>query len=389
MLVSPIQFAGPIRGAHPALSLFLAMALGAPFAGAQGVDPAVDDRDARIEQLERRIEQLERLLQVDGAAAPGPVASAPATTPSPPPNVPPGAAPPTAGRPAFEVDPDAAERALERTLVDTGNLLLPAGKIDVAPFTTYEYSESEAVIVVDNGDAFTELLRVRRDEVTAGFDVRFGLPFDSQLEARVPFVFARQRADGRAVTVGGVPVTGPAGEESAAGLGNLSVGLAKTLVREDGWVPDVIGRVRYDSATGPNMSNGVVIDDDFHELTGSFTLLKRQDPLAFSGSFSYTYAFEDATIRPGPLYSASLGAFLALSPETSLSLGVSAGFRGETRVGGTPIIGSEERPAIASFGVSSILAQNTLLNFNVGIGLTQDSPDFVITASVPIRFNTR
>ena len=51
-----------------------------------------------------------------------------------------GAAPAAPGQ--FEVDEEAAERALERTLVVTGALLLPFGQADIQPSFTYIRSQA-------------------------------------------------------------------------------------------------------------------------------------------------------------------------------------------------------------------------------------------------------
>ncbi|MEL6769321.1 MAG: hypothetical protein AAFP17_19245, partial [Pseudomonadota bacterium] len=307
--------------------------------------------------------------------------------------LPPGAggnAPPPPGNADFEVDPEAAERALERTLTQTGNLLLPPGRIDLTPSASYTYTETDTgrtVIFADadldgqTESAITDTLRFRRDEFETAVTARVGLPYDSQVEARIPVTFARERVD--------QPLLQTSSESSGFGLGNIGVAAAKTIIREDGWVPDVIARVNYDSGTGPNRSNGVLIDDDFHELGGSISLLKRQDPLAFTGNFEYRYAFAEDGVRPGALYGVGVGAFLALSPETSLNMSLGASYRGETRFDGRPIEGSEQRSATASFGISSVLDKDVLLNFSVGVGLTEDAPDFSINLSLPVRLDLR
>lgn len=339
-------------------------------------------RDELIRQLEARVQALEgrpaAAAPAPGAPAGAGVAAAPATPPSP------GGAPSGGG---LEVDPVAAERALERTLTNVGSLLLPEGKADVSPFMSYQYSDISAanrIIFADlNGDGIaesplTETTRLRRDEFDAGVDFRLGLPYDSQVELRLPFTVARARSDGT--------LQRNSQESTAGGLGNIRAGVAKTLVRESGWVPDVIGRVSYTAPTGPEIQDGVFLNSQFHQVDASVSFLKRQDPLAFSARFDYQHSFEDDGVKPGGLFGVNLGAFLAVSPETSLSLGFSASHRNDFEIDGVDISGSEERQALATFGVSSILYRNVLLNLNVGVGLTDDTPDFGFIASVPIRF---
>jgi hypothetical protein len=63
-------------------------------------------------------------------------------------------------------------------------------------------------------------------------------------------------------------------------LGDFSVGLAKTVLRERNWLPDVVLRVNWDTGTGDDDNNDVVLDGGFQDLIRSISLTKRQDPLA-------------------------------------------------------------------------------------------------------------
>jgi hypothetical protein len=41
-----------------------------------------------------------------------------------------------------------------------------------------------------------------------------------------------------------------------------------------------------------------------------------------------------------------------------------------------------------TFGASAILGRNMLVDAAVGVGLTDDSPDYSVSLSLPIRFST-
>lgn len=348
------------------------------------------ERDARIQQLEARLERLEsRLGAIEGSGVlavspPGQRAASSSDRLGPPPE---RSITDDAARPGgLDVDLAAAERALERTLSNEGSLLLPTGKADVTPFVTYEYGDRSLVrdIVSLGGDAVVDTIRVRRDEITSGVTARLGLPYDAQIEATVPVVVAREDARRS------LPITVQndrlVGDDTGFGLGNVRVGVAKTLLRENGFLPDVIGRVTYSTASGTTSDNGVNLSSNSPEIGGSLTLLKRQDPLAFSLSAGYRHAFENDDVKPGSSIDLSAGAFLATSPSTALSLALSTSFQSEAEFDGTQLPGTKSRQAVASFGVSSVLHRNVLVNFNVGVGLTDDSPDFSATLSLPVRF---
>ncbi|MGH6919675.1 MAG: transporter, partial [Geminicoccaceae bacterium] len=175
---------------------------------------------------------------------------------------------------------------------------------------------------------------------------------------------------------------------SAYGVGDISVGLAKTLLREDGgWWPDLVGRVRWDTDTGKSSDGGVPLGGGFNEIAGSLSAVKRQDPLAFVAGISYERAFEHNNVRPGDELGFSIGTVLAASPETSLSLSLSQGFSDEVELDGRGVDGSDQVNGVLSIGAASILGGGLFVNTTVDIGLTDDAPDYAVRASVPIRFS--
>jgi Putative MetA-pathway of phenol degradation len=389
-------------------------------ASAAEPDPAVEalrreleTRDAVIANLLQRVEQLERRIvltdaqldqMVAGAAPPRPgegfasgVPAAAAPEPAPEPEAPrpaqvaaadqeadQTAAPPPAAPGQFEVDEDAIDRALERTLVQEGVLLLPLGQAEIEPSFTYTRREFNVpTFVIQNGDTFVGEQKLRRNEFATNATLRVGLPWDSQIEVGVPYNYVDQDVT---TTVGGAPQS--SNNESGHGFGDVSVGLAKTLLQEGaGWWPDVIGRVTWDADTGKTSDNGVFLGGGFNTVGGSLSAVKRQDPLAFVGSVSYAKTFEDDDIEPGDEVGFSLGTVLAASPETSLSFFFNQTFADDTKIDGDTINGSDQVIGTFSIGAATILGRNVLLSITGEIGLTDDAPDYAIGASLPIRFD--
>ena len=379
---------------------------------------ALEQRDAAIESLLARVEQLERDVALSrgeldrviagaagGSGATGSMpssepgsrlgmpAAGTATLPPPAPQDP-GAGPPSrperqdiaqAPPPApgqVEVDEEAVERALDFTLVEQGALLLPAGIAEVTPSFTYTRLTGDFPTVVEtDGAQFVAERDVRRNEFDFFASLLVGLPFDSQLELGLPYNLVDQSVVDR--------IDGQEFDESSRtghGLGDFSVGLAKTVLRERNWLPDVVLRVNWDTGTGESQDNDVVLDGGFQELTGSISLTKRQDPLAFVGGAAYQAAFEHNDIDPGDTLGFSIGTFLAASPNTSLRVVLNQSFIDEFEVGGDKISGSDQVQSILTFGASAILRRNVLVDVAVGVGLTDDSPDYSVSLSLPIRF---
>jgi hypothetical protein len=133
----------------------------------------------------------------------------------------------------------------------------------------------------------------------------------------------------------------------------------------------------------------VSLGGGFHELRGSLTAIKRQDPIVFVGGLAYEHTFEEGPVQPGPAVSAGFGSFIALSPETSLRLLLSAAYQDETELSGNKIDGSDRTIGTFVVGGSTLLATGTLLNLSAAIGLTDDADDFSISLSLPIRLGRR
>lgn len=253
------------------------------------------------------------------------------------------------------VDPARAERALERSLVQTGGLLLRPGRLELEP----------------------SLRQGRREGVDSDFDdfsvdlaLRWGLPLDSQLELGLPYHHVREET----------PLNS-GDTASVSGVGDLRIGLAKTVMREAGSRPDVIARLTWDTRTGEDEDR---ISSGFDELRVSFTAIKRQDPLVFVGGLAYEHAFEQDDVQPGDAIMPSFGAFVAMSPQTSMRFVLSQSFRQETDGATEP--GTDETAAAFTVGGSSLLARGVLLDLAVDIGLTRDTDDFAVRLALPIRF---
>jgi hypothetical protein len=363
-------------------------------------------RDVAFARLMARVEQLEHERYLSDAemdqmsagtrGAPGMLAALDAPLPvgalSPPPLAPPAeraqaAAPasaPAAGGDRPVVDEEEAERALDRTLVATGALLLPFGQAEVEPSFSYTRRTTDApAFVAQNGTTFVGEREFRRNEFNFGLGLLFGLPFDSQLELAYPYQYVNQST----VDLVGLNEQ-QANDDGGHGFGDFQVGVAKTFLREDGgWWPDLVGRVTYDSDTGKTIDGNMAFGSGFHELSGSLNATKRQDPLAFIGSFSYETAFEKDGIEPGDELGVAIGAILAASPETSLGFVLGQRFVNEVEVDGQDVSGSDKVVGTLTLGASSILGRGVLLDVAGDVGLTDSGVDYAARASLPIRFD--
>jgi hypothetical protein len=366
----------------------------------------IRQRDAIIRSLVRRVENLERQVGTaasakasptaaparsaarsrPGARPPAPTVTAleaeePAPAPAKPSTPPASSAGATqqaadTNAPApgqFEVSEEAAERALERTLVATGNLLVPKGFAEVQPVLGYTRRENPAQVP-------PLLFSINRNEFNWALDMRFGLPWESQFEIALPYNLVQQQ-----VNLAGSPQQ-QASNRWGNSFGDVTVGVAKTFVHESGWIPDLLGRVSYEIPTGPDNSNQVPLLSRRNNLAFSLTATKRQDPLVFVATGGYTKVFETGGIDLGDQYNFLTGAFLATSPETSLRAVLQESFIQSIRFHDVTIRGSDTVQSILTFGASSILGRGALVDLQVGIGLTTFAPKYTVILSGTYRF---
>jgi hypothetical protein len=297
-----------------------------------------------------------------------------------------GAVDSDAGPQQEQEDPDAALRALERTLVEEGGLLLPEWAVEVSSEIEYTYNNSGNVLLVPGVGAVDQ--HVRGDTIENTGTLRVGLPWATQADLRVPYIFNQEK-----VSTAGLDDNKSLG----SGLGDIEIGLTKQLLRESDVAPDLLGAVRWRAPTG---DSAFEIDDDevatgsgFHAISGHLTAVKSREPLVFFGSLSYTSNLPDSKsgvdIDPGDTIGLSLGSILAAGPGTSLRSGLDLNFSRETEVDGRALPGSDGVSAVLELGAAAVLPfseYKSLLSVTAGVGVTDDAPDFQIGVALPYRF---
>lgn len=334
-------------------------------------------RDQVIRNLIQRIEQLERaVMQLRGGEA---------STPAPPPTVAQTQAPPTP-----EQDIERIRAAFERTLIDRGGLTLPKWAWEVDTGLNYGHSSSEALTidgftvypVLIVGDIVSE--RVRRDTLGLSVTARLGLPWQTQVDLRIPYSYensARVSADGQ--------------EDSLTdqGIGDIELGFSRPLWRSGGGTVDLLGALRWKMTSGRDpfelTEDRVPFGTGFHVFSGSVTAVTAQDPMVFFGTLTYSKdlpAIKNGQhIDPGDGYGLQLGAALAVNLDTSMSFSYQQQFNRRTRVDGVSAPGSFINTGSLSLGFTHALDSGKTLDTSLVIGLTEDSPDLQLNISMPFR----
>lgn len=347
----------------------------------------LQERDSLIETLQKKIAQLEGANKVITKEAipkekSATETAAPESTTAPPSEIKKDAAKATPAAGVFEVDALSAERALERTLTQSGALLLPAGQAELQMNFGYARTEQQApMLVSQDGQLGIAELKLRRNDYTTSLSARLGLPFDAQLELTIPYHLIQQT-----MLVPDTLTQSHESTSSASLLGDITLGIAKTLAREKDWRPDVIGRISLNAGNGTETSDQLSIGAGFKKIQAGLTLLKRQDPVVFTGNFFYEYTLRKNDVQPGDQLGVSLAALLAASPDTSFSVGIDQSYLNKTRIDGASVAGTDQLSSMLMLGATSIINQRMLLSVSLGIGLTKGTPNYTISVALPMRF---
>jgi hypothetical protein len=294
-----------------------------------------------------------------------------------------GAKPVKPGQPAEEaIDEELLARALERSLVITGGVLLPRGQFEIEPGLQFDYTSRTGRSAID---------LVRRDTLVASLGLRVGLPWTSQLELAVPYV--RQKVETLVVGSSSSVVV------DDSGIGDVQIGLSKELISQGRSGTSLIGNITYQNASGdsnlallanPALGTLPSLGAGFDSVQATLTAVKRMDPLVFLGSLTHSFnrstTAGGADIDPSDSTGVNFRAILATSPSASLRLGFSLARSGDLKVNGAARPGTKQTVGLLELGGSVVITRRVLLDVAFAAGLTESAPDFVLGVSLPIRF---
>jgi hypothetical protein len=255
-------------------------------------------------------------------------------------------------------DDEELDRALERTLVREGALVLPPWVFEVTP--QFSYSHWDTV-----QDPYV------RNSYSGALTVRAGLPWTSQIAVSVPYTYSEFR-DG----------------SSDSGFSDVGVLLSKELLLESDWRPNLVGSVGWTSPTHLGNTFGPV--PYVSGFQAGLTASKRIDPLVLFGGVSYFSAASrdvaGTNVNPADVVATRVGASLALSPASAITAGFNLTYLANAHSYDFVVPNSDRLLTTVDVGYTTILWKRTLLNVTGQFGVTGHVPDFRIVTSIPIRF---
>lgn len=283
--------------------------------------------------------------------------------------------------------PVQTESVVSRSIrkIEKGGVLLPKGRWQVEPSVSYSHVSRNKVAlsgfsvfdVIFIGEIRSD--EIQRDILTPAVNVRYGMGNNLQSEVRLPMQFQREES------ISG-PIDDPKLEsDSRFGLSDLEAGLFYQFAHETATAPSMIANFKLKVPTGSS-----ALGSGSWGTKAGLIMVKSSDPVALFSNMAYSINFP-ATINgidsnPGNSFEYSLGMAYALNYNLALNAGFEQIFIGQSTTNDEPVIGSRLTVANLKAGLTWSLSKQLALDFSIGAGLTEDSPDLSLTVSVPYTF---
>lgn len=264
---------------------------------------------------------------------------------------------------------------------------------------------------------------VASDTLTYSLSSRYGVTDRLVLNLTAPFIYRSTN-----YTKGGVGGVATATSETSItrqpALGDLSFGASYRLFPDYqpmDWVWSVdltapTGEAPYgvpvrviekdqEGVTTFSVPDSLPTGSGIWALNTGISFIKTSDPAILFGNLGISYnrkqSFSDVDSDPatrtkgdinlGNGVSYGLGLAFAMNEDTSLSLSFSHRITGKTKTktSGNPwvkVVGSDASSAMFNIGVTQGLTSHLTLATAIGIGLTDDAPDFTFGLRLPYRF---
>jgi len=257
----------------------------------------------------------------------------------------------------------------------------------------YSYTADQRLdLAITNGSVRNlDVVPSATHNFTNSFSYDFGLLDNLTVGARIPLVVKYDTQDElNASGFGDISVTGR-WQPFAYVPGKMSTTVFGTFTSKTGVSP-------YEIDINEQLSTG----SGYYSLGGGASLSKVLDPVVIFGSVSATYNIpaEDLQqvrgarllkeVEPGFGISGSAGFAYSLSYDISLSISAQLSYSDETILtfsNGDQAMAQDQMSGFLSVSLGTRVSDTTIVNTSLGIGLTEDAPDFSLGVSLPLNFS--
>lgn len=291
--------------------------------------------------------------------------------------------------PAPSSDNRPREKAMERTLVQEGGMLLSRGTFQAEPsFTAAHFSSNRINIegfnilpVLVIGEISTE--SVKRDILFSSLGLKYGLWHNLQVEVKAPYRYEIDRVTSNL----GVETT-----RDVKGIGDAEGAVSVQILQGHSWLPDTIVSVGLKAPTGADPYTNVIGLGTGH-WGGRVSLVgvKSSDPAVIFGTLSYTYNAPRAydlygNVDPGDSIGYGLGTAIALSYQTAINFQFEHSLGAKTKRDGIELNGTYANNASLKTGFTWTISEKLGVDVGLSMGLTTDAPDYVFDFRLPYTF---
>ncbi|MAL98630.1 transporter [Hydrocarboniclastica marina] len=269
--------------------------------------------------------------------------------------------------------------------------LLKAGSMSLKYSFDYDYTGDQRIDLelVNNSIRNLDVTPSATHKFTNSFSFDYGLLNNVTLGVRVPFVVKYDTQDDTQVSdLGDLSFT-TRWQPLPYVPGTTSITLYGSLNSKTGVSP-------YEIDINRQLSTG----SGYYTVSGGASLSKVLDPVVIYGSVGLAYSVKEEdvnqvrgsrlldSVEPGFGLNGSAGFAYSLSYDISLSASVQVAYNDETVLefsDGSQAVAQDQMTGIINFSLGTRVSETTIINTNVGFGLTEDAPDFSIGVSLPIN----
>ena len=249
------------------------------------------------------------------------------------------------------------EKRPEETFIRGDKVVLPKGKLETELNVTY-YDNSQL-----------GLLGFRDRTLIFPLTARYGITNRLLGVVTMPFAIGWRENPGETKTT----------TQQTSGLADISFGLQYQILTERVIRPDLMFFLLASSDTGRGgyqlPTTQTPLGTGFWQINPGLSLVKTVDPVVLFGSLSYTHFFEKSGFQPGEAVNPVLGVGFAVNDEIALSFKLAGSFITRAKYRGEEF-GRVLSPFSFYFTLDKYITDKSYLEPSVGIGLTEDAPDF-------------
>ncbi|MBT5049702.1 MAG: helix-turn-helix domain-containing protein [Rhodospirillaceae bacterium] len=259
------------------------------------------------------------------------------------------------------------QRTADDVFLRSQKVLLAPGEVTIELGQFYSKSDSQQLAAVGGG---VGLATIEQETLTTLLLGRVGVGAETELFASTSF-----RSQDNDVYVGSTKLS----EGGRAEIGDINLGVRRTLLHEGPGYPDIIATIDGHIPTGASS----------YAIGGGLALVKSIDPAVLFANANYRHTFSRnfidlARLEPEDSLDISMGYALALNDTLTLSTSVSGVFSSATSFDNATL--RQQNSYSMQVGLTSWLAEGLYIEPSVSFGLSGPGDSVAFSVTMPYTF---